>query len=48
MFQLLLYQKKIDTLFQITGNDFNILIDGKSFFDLSVKNDEEAYEKLLI
>ena len=24
--------------------DFNVLIDGKSFFDLSVKNDEEAYE----
>ena len=28
-------------------NDFNVLIDGKSFFDLSVKNEEEAYEKLL-
>ena len=27
-------------------NDFNVLIDGKSFFDLSVKNDEEAYEKI--
>ena len=26
--------------------DFNVLIDGKSFFDLSVKN-EEAYEKIL-
>ena len=26
-------------------NDFNILIDGKSFLDLSVKNDEEADEK---
>ena len=25
-------------------SDFNVLIDGKSFFDLSVKN-EEAYEK---
>ena len=25
--------------------DFNILIDGKSFFDLLVKNEEEAYEK---
>ena len=24
-------------------NDFNVLIDGKSFFDLPVKNDEETY-----
>ena len=28
-------------------NDFNVLIDGKSFFDLSIKNDEEAYEKII-
>ena len=28
-------------------NDFNVLIDGKSFFDLSAKNDEEAYEKII-
>ena len=27
--------------------DFNILIDGKSFFDLPVKNEEEAYEKII-
>ena len=26
-------------------NDFNVLIDGQIFFDLSVKNEEEAYEK---
>ena len=26
--------------------DFNVLIDGKSFFDLPVKNKEEAYEKI--
>ena len=26
--------------------DFNVLIDGKSFFDLPVKN-EEAYEKII-
>ena len=26
--------------------DFNVLIDGKSFFDLSIKNEEEAYEKI--
>ena len=28
-------------------NDFNILIDGKSFFDLPVKNAKEAYEKII-
>ena len=26
---------------------FNVLIDGKSFFDLPLKNEEEAYEKIL-
>ena len=26
--------------------DFNVLIDGKSFFELPVKNREEAYEKI--
>ena len=28
-------------------NDFNVLIDGKSFFDMPVKNEEEAYEKII-
>ena len=28
-------------------NDFNVLTDEKSFFDLPVKNDEEAYEKII-
>ena len=28
--------------------DFNVLIDGKKFFDLQVKNEEEAYKKLWI
>ena len=28
-------------------NDFNVLIDGKSFFDFPVKNEEEAYEKIM-
>ena len=28
-------------------NDFNVLIDGKSSFDLSVKNEEEAYKKII-
>ena len=27
--------------------DFNVLIDGKSFFDLPVKNEEEIYEKII-
>ena len=27
--------------------DFNVLIDGKSFLDLPVKNEEEAYEKII-
>ena len=27
--------------------DFNVLIDGKIFFDLLVKNEEEAYEKII-
>ena len=28
-------------------SDFNVLIDGKRFFDLPVKNEEEAYEKVI-
>ena len=41
-----------DTLFShhyvpnVEIKDFNVLIDGKSFFDLKVKNEEETYEKL--
>ena len=27
--------------------DFNVLIDGKSFFDLQIKNEEEAYKKII-
>ena len=27
--------------------DFNVLIDRRSFFDLPVKNEEEAYEKII-
>ena len=27
--------------------DFNVLIDGKFFFDLPVKTEEEAYEKIM-
>ena len=27
--------------------DFNVLIHGKSFFDVPVKNNEEAYEKIM-
>ena len=28
-------------------SDFNVLIDGKSFFDQPVKNAEGAYEKII-
>ena len=28
---------------KVKVHDFNVLIDGNSFFDLPVKNDEEAY-----
>ena len=27
--------------------DLNVLIDGKNFFDLLVKNEEQAYEKII-
>ena len=27
--------------------DFNVLIVGKNFFDLPVKNEDEAYEKII-
>ena len=27
--------------------DFNVLIDGKSFFGLTVKNEKEKYEKIM-
>ena len=27
--------------------DFNVLIDGKGFFDLLVKNEEKTYEKII-
>ena len=32
---------------KIQTSDFNVLIDGKIFFDLPVKNEEEAYEKVI-
>ena len=28
-------------------NDFNVLTDGKRFFDLTIKNEEKAYEKII-
>ena len=37
LIQIIMYQKF----------DFNVLIDGGSFFDLPVKNEEEAYEKII-
>ena len=32
---------------KVKVNDFNVLIDGKSFFDLPVKSDDESYEKII-
>ena len=32
---------------KVKVNDFNVLIDGKSFFNLSVKNDKGGYEKII-
>ena len=32
---------------KVKVNYFNVLTDGKSFFNLSVKTDEEAYEKFI-
>ena len=31
----------------VRKKDFNVLIDGKGFFDLPVKNEEEAYKKII-
>ena len=39
------YFKHYTPIIEIT--DFNVLIDGKSFFDVPVKNKEEAYEKII-
>ena len=43
-------KKIIEILFYVPKveiKDSNALIDGKSFFDLPVKNEEEAYEKII-
>ena len=32
---------------EVEISDFNVLINEKSFFDLPVKNEEEAYEKII-
>ena len=32
---------------KVKVNDFNVFIDGKIFFGLSVKNDEEEYKKII-
>ena len=45
--------RKTEHLFQsintpkVEIKDFNVLIDGKFFFDVPVKNKEEAYEKII-
>ena len=35
------YTPKVDII------DFNVLIDGKRFFDLPIKNNEESYEEII-
>ena len=45
--------KQIEVLFQIINvpkieiKDFNVLIDGKQFFETPVKNKEEPYEQII-
>ena len=41
------YSYSIYYLPKVKINDFNVLTDGKSFFNLPVKNEEEAYEKII-
>ena len=41
LFQSIMYQKLLCI------KDFNVLIDGKSIFDVPVKNKEGAYEKIM-
>ena len=31
----------------VKKKDFNVLIDGKSFFDMPIKNKEETYEQII-
>ena len=31
----------------VQKKDFNVLIDGKSFFDMPIKNEEETYEQII-
>ena len=40
-------EEEITYVTQVEIKDFNVLIDGKSFFDVPVKNKEEAYEKIM-
>ena len=53
LLEKIIQQKIIEILFHIIMyqnveiKDFNVLIDGKSFFDLPVKNEEEAYKKII-
>ena len=40
LFQNIMYQK-------VKKKDFNVLIDGKPFFEIPVKDKEEAYEAII-
>ena len=52
MLEKIMQQKIIDSFSHyyvpiVRIKDINVLIDGKSFFGLPVKNEEEAYEKII-
>ena len=52
MLEKIMQQKIIDSFSHyyvpiVRIKDFNVLIDGKSFFGLPVKNEEAAYEKII-
>ena len=51
---VLLFENKEDRIsfskYYVTNGqikDFNVLIDGKSFFDMPIKNEEETYEQMI-
>ena len=41
------YRDSFSHVPKVQIKDFNVLIDGKVFFDLPMKNEEEAYEKII-
>ena len=48
LLEKIIQQKIVDYYIpNVRMKDFNVLIDGKAFLDLPVKNEEEAYEKII-